>query len=472
MVKYFLFANLFFSAIFLTNVCENYAAYTPPQATVQALHPTGLRISIPDEHGITLVAFHVKFNEDFDGLEAGHIAKDILKVRNGQWTYQDRHTQLKRDDIVYYWVHVVYQGLGYNLIDQMHRIVDFYNYDGTLHIDATAQSSQNTCVIKSITHFLKEETSSAEQQACPHQLIFEDNFDELDSAKWNKLNQFGGQPDYEFVVYMTNNVTDTSDGKLRIKPALLSNRFSSDFVSQGTLTLDSCTGDIDKQGCHRQAAGLYILPPVISGRINTKGKFKFLFGRVEIRAKLPRGDWIYPVIILETAENAWEMGQHREIRIASSVGNENLTTSNGENVSGRILVAGGLSGSLSESNADSTNRMALPRRVSNKLWSDDFHIFEIVWKQGVIVVKVDGVEYGEQTVDVSFNTWSYLTLGVAVGGIQEFQDFVTSKDYVKPWRNVEAKAMYNFYQAKNNWLRTWNQETTALQVDYVKVWAL
>lgn len=80
-----------------------------------------------DEHGITLVAFHIKFNEDFDGLEAGHIAKDILKVRNGRWTYEDQRTQLTRDDIIYYWVHVVYQGLGYNLVDQSYRVIgEFY----------------------------------------------------------------------------------------------------------------------------------------------------------------------------------------------------------------------------------------------------------------------------------------------------------------------------------------------------------
>lgn len=81
------------------------------------------RSSRTDEHGITLVAFHVKFNEDFNGLEAGQIARDILKVRDGRWIYEDRNTVLKRDDIIYYWVHVVYQGLGYNLIDQSHRVV-------------------------------------------------------------------------------------------------------------------------------------------------------------------------------------------------------------------------------------------------------------------------------------------------------------------------------------------------------------
>lgn len=166
------------------------------------------------------------------------------------------------------------------------------------------------------------------------------------------------------------------------------------------------------------------MPPVISGRLNTKGKFEFLFGRIEIRAKLPRGDWVYPrkfivryflllsisfalsrkfyftVLTLESAEKTWEFGLHREIRIASSAGNEALTKPNGDDISGHILKAGGLTSSLNES--ESTNRSKLPKRQSAKPWADDFHTFEIEWNSGLITVKVDGVEYGQQTVDGSF----------------------------------------------------------------------
>lgn len=77
---------------------------------------------ILDEDGISLVAYHVKFNEDFNGLEAGTIARDIIKARNGRWTYEDRTTRLKRGQTIYYWIHVVYDGLGYNLVDQHHVI--------------------------------------------------------------------------------------------------------------------------------------------------------------------------------------------------------------------------------------------------------------------------------------------------------------------------------------------------------------
>lgn len=35
--------------------------------------------------------------------------------------------------------------------------------------------------------------------------------------------------------------------------------------------------------------------PVIAGRV--KSKFTFKYGKIEIRAQLPRGDWIFPGII-------------------------------------------------------------------------------------------------------------------------------------------------------------------------------
>lgn len=44
-------------------------------------------------------------------------------------------------------------------------------------------------------------------------------------------------------------------------------------------------------GCKRE--GRYgMLPPIMSGRLRSKGTIRY--GKVEIIAKLPRGDWIWP----------------------------------------------------------------------------------------------------------------------------------------------------------------------------------
>lgn len=60
------------------------------------------------------------------GLEAGTIARDITKAKNGRWTYHDKTTQLSKGDVIYYWIHVVYKGLGYNLVDQEYVVTGMF----------------------------------------------------------------------------------------------------------------------------------------------------------------------------------------------------------------------------------------------------------------------------------------------------------------------------------------------------------
>lgn len=48
-----------------------------------------------------------------------------------------------------------------------------------------------------------------------------------------------------------------------------------------------CTGKQCK------SSNISVIPPAVTGA-KVKSKFAFKYGRVEIRAQLPRGDWIYP----------------------------------------------------------------------------------------------------------------------------------------------------------------------------------
>lgn len=57
--------------------------------------------------------------------------------------------------------------------------------------------------------------------------------------------------------------------------------------------LDDCT-DLNKIYCERQAGGNIIINPVRSARLKTEKSFSFKYGRVEIVAKLPTGDWLWP----------------------------------------------------------------------------------------------------------------------------------------------------------------------------------
>lgn len=463
----------FYSTIFLCFTVilfsGNSDAYTPPSAKVEPLYPKGLRISIPHETGITLVAYHVKFNDDFYSLEAGTIAIDIIKPRNGRWVYEDHTTELKEGDMIYFWVHVVYQGLGYNLLNQEHRVTEFYNYDGTpIH-----KEESNTCTSPSVTKIIDKEGNM--QNVCPNRLIFEDNFDDFNGSRWNIIEQFSGPPDYEFVVYKNDqdNVV-VKDGKLKLMPTFVDQKYGVDFVRQGTITLEKCTGSSGTNECTQTAFGSNILPPIISGRLNTKGAFAFLYGRVEIRAKLPRGDWLYPLLNLEMANGEVQQGYTPPIiRIASANGNPVLNSPQGTDLSGKVLCAGKLA-SVQTSHGQSPHitRQGLLQRSNNVLWSADFHTYEIEWQMDRLLAKVDGTIYGEQRIGAPFNQPFYVNLGLAVGGRGEFGDSCISKTYSKPWKNVGSKAVLDFYEARDSWMNTWELDKSGLEIDYVKVWSL
>lgn len=64
----------------------------------------------------------------------------------------------------------------------------------------------------------------------------------------------------------------------------------------GKLNLQAkCTGTINPNlECIRKTHSFSILPPIVSAKISTKNKFSFMYGKIEIRAKFPKGDWIFP----------------------------------------------------------------------------------------------------------------------------------------------------------------------------------
>lgn len=66
------------------------------------------------DDGISLFAFHGQLNEDFDGgRESGTWSKDIVKVRDGRYTFRDCNTKLQNGDVIFFWTNVVWHGLSY-----------------------------------------------------------------------------------------------------------------------------------------------------------------------------------------------------------------------------------------------------------------------------------------------------------------------------------------------------------------------
>ena len=91
------------------------------------------------------------------------------------------------------------------------------------------------------------------------------------------------------------------DGVLYVKPTLTLdiNGGNYEYFYNGYVKLEGCTGNV----CERKANYPNILQPAYSARLRTMGSFSFHYGRVEVRAKMPSGDWTWPGMTPYTDKN-------------------------------------------------------------------------------------------------------------------------------------------------------------------------
>ena len=134
-------------------------------------------------------------------------------------------------------------------------------------------------------------------------LVFEDNFDKLDFNKWKHDITMAGGGNWEFQIYENNrSTTFVKDGIFNIKPVLTEDKIGAqnvragyDYNVWGGTPADQCTMN-SFYGCERSSDGNHYINPVMSGKITTTKSFSLKYGRVEVKAKLPKGDWLWPAI--------------------------------------------------------------------------------------------------------------------------------------------------------------------------------
>lgn len=83
------------------------------------------------------------------------------------------------------------------------------------------------------------------------------------------------------------------DSKLYISPTMTVDKIGNDALENGHIHLNDCN-DANPANCDRQAGGNKIINPVRSARLLTEKSFSFKYGRVEVIAKIPEGDWLWP----------------------------------------------------------------------------------------------------------------------------------------------------------------------------------
>jgi beta-glucanase (GH16 family) len=344
-------------------------------------------------------------------------------------------------------------------------------------------------------------TNRAGETYAPGDIIFEDNFDFLDFEKWGHEKTLSGGGNWEFQVY--DNTRDNSyarGGILYIKPTLTNDRYGENFVETGSLDLeggapaDECTNP-SFYGCARSGAGGNIINPAASARLRTVDTFTFKYGRVEVRAKLPSGDWLWPAIWMMPRYNAYGgWPASGEIDIMESRGNLNY-------------YSGGVH--IGKEQASSTLHFgpywpyngyerATVATQNSRGFDSEFHTYGVEWTNEHIRFTIDGAvtkditppaggfwELGgfpsnipspwgsnaENPRMAPFDQKFYLIINLAVGGTNGFfpDDYTGTR---KPWSNTGGNAFAEFWAARNEWYPTWVGENAALQIDYVRVYAV
>jgi len=336
-------------------------------------------------------------------------------------------------------------------------------------------------------------------QAAGQNLIFEDEFDELDFDVWQHERTLSGGGNWEFQIYDNNRSSSyVRDGILYIKPGLTEDRYGEGFVTNGVVNLwggsdaNQCTQN-EWYGCERVGNAQNALNPTVSARIRSSRGFNFQYGRVEVRARMPKGDWLWPAIwMLPQWEEYGGWPASGEIDLVESRGNLDLRNEDG------VLMGHQHAGqTLHWGPFWPYNGYEQTTGYQIGDFGDSFHVYQLEWTETSITLSIDDVETmsvsppvggfwelgGFDQIPGADNPWSegdrmapfdrkfYLIFNVAVGGTNGFfGDNWTNANGPKPWINESPTAPADFWNARNNWLPTWVGDDVAMAIDYVRVY--
>lgn len=182
-------------------------------------------------------------------------------------------------------------------------------------------------------------------------------------------------------------------------------------------------------GCERTGSPFTIINPVKSARIRTVNSFAFKYGKVEINAKMPTGDWIGSSVYFMPKSNAYgNWPASGEIALVESRGNLNLVQNSiniGVEQIGSKLHFGPYSGLDGGVKTSTFTRNTAAGSGYNK----DFHRYQMEWSPERITFSIDDVETG--TVAVGEGFWNRGNFNTSAPGIEN------------PWRGGSSMAPFD-----------------------------
>lgn len=281
---------------------------------------------------------------------------------------------------------------------------------------------------------------------------------------------------------------------LIIKPTLQDEKLVESNNVINLLKDGSCTSDIwSNCVAVTNTTNGTIVNPAKSARISTVKGPAIKFGRVEVEAQIPAGDWLWPAIWMLPVNNTYgPWPASGEIDIMESRGNNYTYPMGGNDIVSSTLHWG------PDPDDDAWYKNNIKRKALHTTYSSGFHTYGMEWNEKYIFTYIDTrllqVLYtnfdkpfwqkGDFPVSSSNGTrlvdpWSqtgrdstpfdenfYLILNVAVGGTNGwFEDGVAGK----PWVDASKTAKHDFWNARDQWYPTW-AENGEMKVRSVKMW--
>ncbi|KAK0612458.1 glycoside hydrolase family 16 protein [Bombardia bombarda] len=338
--------------------------------------------------------------------------------------------------------------------------------------------------------------SVVKHQYC--QVLNEDWSNGINPDIWEAEVQVGGFGNGEFEQTTPANSENVyvEGGHLFIKATLQKEEYMESDYYIDLLKDGTCTSTVPMDCIARTnttAGNSSVVPPTLSGRLTTKPGASIKYGRVEVTAKLPAGDWLWPAIWMMPVEEtygAWP--RSGEIDLAESRGNNYTHPQGGNNIVSSALHWG------PDPANDAFWRTNVKRPALHTTYSSKFHTFGVEWSQKYLFTYIDSrllqvlytnfdsplwnrgnfpsVDANNTRLDdiwsaktgrynTPFDQKFFLILNVAVGGTNGwFEDNVNGK----PWLNGSPNAKKDFWGSRGSWFPTWTQPQ--MEVSKVQMW--
>ncbi|WVQ83051.1 hypothetical protein IAT38_005189 [Cryptococcus sp. DSM 104549] len=339
--------------------------------------------------------------------------------------------------------------------------------------------------------------------------VLDDDFSsgEINPDNWEhevRLDGYGSGS-FQWTTASSNN-SYVKDGVLYLVPTLTSNVIGTEAITNGytlNLTADgTCTSDnITQCVAVSNSSRLTVINPVQSARLITKNTATIKYGKVEVRARFPSGDWLWPriqMLPVEDTYGAWP--RSGQIDILTGRGNNASYPQRGVDYAQSDIHWGPIT---------YLDRLYMTwgyREQRRTYYSQKYHTFGLEWNDEFMWTYIDSrvsqvislrfakesfwtrgkfpttYTNGSEVVKLT-NPWSssennvapfdqpfYLAIDLAVGsGDGWFPD----GEGGKPWTDDSASAMSDFWAARSKWAETsWSDDETVrgFAIDSVKMW--